>query len=224
MDLRRQNVEGHGPHRDDVGEGADALEKDAQFVRRGRSEEQRAVEIFQQTQVLALVEGVDVVDDRKRAAVEHVPERFARDQHRAADQKADLAAAQALEHRPPFAGRDAAVHLAHPEARAFEPLAEIGAVLTDEVARRRDQADVTAGAQRFADGDAQHDFGFARARRGFEQELELAAGEPAADRRDRILLIVGERELFAGLNELVGERDGLRILLDLIPNGARRAG
>jgi hypothetical protein len=116
------------------------------------------------------------------------------------------------------------VDLAHAESRTFEPFAEVRAILTHEIARRRDQANVPAGAQRFGDGDAQHHLGFAGARGRFEQKLEVAAGEAAADRRDCILLIVGERELLAGLDEFVGECDGLRVLLDLIPNGARRAG
>ncbi len=47
-------------------------------------------------------------------------------------------------------GRHAGVDLADLEAGTGEPVAEIRAVLAHEVARRRDQADVAAGAQRLA--------------------------------------------------------------------------
>ena len=116
------------------------------------------------------------------------------------------------------------MHFPYAETRALETLAKVRAILPHEIARGSDEADVSAGAQRFADGDAQHHFGFAGARRRLEQKLEIARGEACADRCDRVLLIVGERELLAWLDEFVGERNGLRILLDLVPNGARRAG
>ena len=108
--------------------------------------------------------------------------------------------------------------LADFESRAVEPLAEIRAILPHEIARRRDQADIAAGAQRFGDRDAHHDFRFTGAGWSFEQELELAAFESAGDRGDRHILVVGEGEGLAGLDELTGFGDRLGIGFDALPH------
>jgi hypothetical protein len=73
------------------------------------------------------------------------------------------------------AGRRAAVNLADPDPRPFEPLAEIRHVLANEVARRREDDDVTARLQNRVDGDAQHHFRLAGAGRRLEEKLEASA-------------------------------------------------
>ena len=164
----RLHVERHRLHRDEIRERADAFEEAAQLVGRRRGEQQRTIQIFEHAQMLAFVEGVHVVDDRERAAIEDLPKIVVGDEHRAAHDETQPAGTQAFEQLATLAGRDPAVNLADFEVGPVETLAEIRAVLADEIARRRDQADVAARSQRFGDGDAHHDFGLPRAGRSFE--------------------------------------------------------
>jgi hypothetical protein len=91
-------------------------------------------------------------------------------------------------------------------------------MLTNEVARGRDQAHVTFFFEDRVDRHAQHDLGLARTRRRFEQELEDVIVEPGADRIDRRALIGRERERLAGLNEFVCDGNRLRVAVDRRPN------
>jgi hypothetical protein len=110
------------------------------------------------------------------------------------------------------------VDLRYAQRRALQPFAEVGDVLAHEIARRGNQTHVAFFFEYRIDRHAQHDFGFARARGRFEQELENVVVEPGADGIDRLALIVGERKRFAGLDELVRYGDGLRVAVDGRPN------
>jgi hypothetical protein len=110
------------------------------------------------------------------------------------------------------------VYLGNAKRCAREPFAEILHVLPDEVTRGRDQANIAFFFDHGVDRDAQHDFGFARARRCLQQELEDVVVEARADRVDRYSLIVGEREGFTGLDEFVGDRDRLGVAVDRRPD------
>ena len=144
VDLRRNDVEGHLLHRNDVVHRADTGEERAHLAGRRAREDHRAIEIFEQPQMLALVEGVHVVDDQQRAAVDHVPQ---------CSLDSSIAEPQTTRIEPSamprvgFAalGRGTSRReLAHAQRRAGEPVLEVRDVLADEIARRRDQADVAA--------------------------------------------------------------------------------
>jgi hypothetical protein len=110
------------------------------------------------------------------------------------------------------------VDLRDAQRRPREPVAKICDVLTDEVARRRDQADVAFFFENRVDGHAQHDFGFARAGRRFEQKLEGIVVESGTDRIDRPFLVVRKRKGFTGLNEFVRDGDRLSVAIDGRPD------
>jgi len=92
-------------------------------------------------------------------------------------------------------------------------------VLTNQIAGRRQDHDVPAGRQDRVNRDPQHHFGFSGAGRRLEQKLEDAVVESGRDRVDRFALVVGELERFARLDQLVGERDALAVLIDGRPDG-----
>ena len=172
--------------------------------------------------MFAFVERVHVIDDRERAAIEHVPERFVRDHHRASDHEANLTRLQPVGHRAPLGGRDAAVHFTDAETRALEAVAEILAILAHEVARGSHETHVAAAAKRFGDRRAEHHFGLAGTGWRLEQKLELALGELRRNLADRACLVVGQREALAGLDQIVREGHDILVGLDAFPNRARR--
>jgi hypothetical protein len=110
------------------------------------------------------------------------------------------------------------VDLRHAQRRPGEPFVKIRDVLADQIASRRDQANVALLFEDGVDRHAQHDFGLARSRRRLEEKLEDIGVEPGADSVDRRALIVGEGKSFAGLDELVREGDRLRVAVDRRPN------
>ena len=198
---------------------ADALEKAPQLVRRGAREHHRAVEVVQQPQMFAFVEGVDVVDEQDVALVDDLPVPVDGEHHRRADDDVHRSVLDPRLDVTPLFGRRSAVNLADPDPRPFEPLAEIRHVLANEVARRRQDDDVTARLQNRVDGDAQHHFRLAGTGRRLEEKLEASAVEAGRDRLDRVTLIAGKLESLARLDELVGERDALAIFVDRRPHG-----
>jgi len=110
------------------------------------------------------------------------------------------------------------MHLRHAQRRSGEPFAKIRDVLTHQIPGWRDEADVALFFDHRVDGDAQHDFGFARSGRRLEQKLDDVVIEAGADRVDRRALILGQGERFAGRDQLVRERDGLRVAVDRRPD------
>jgi hypothetical protein len=104
------------------------------------------------------------------------------------------------------------------QGRAREPFGEIRDVLTNQVARRRDQADIAFLFEDRVDRDAQHDLGLPGSRRRLEQKFEEVVVETAADRVDRDALIVGEPERFAGLDEFVRKGNRLGVAVDRRPD------
>jgi hypothetical protein len=109
------------------------------------------------------------------------------------------------------------VHFADAEARLFETIAKVRAILAHEIARRRDETHVPAAADRFFDRDAEHHFGLTGAGRRFEQKLEFAIGELLRDLVDGFGLVFGQLEFLARLNEIVREGDGVFVLFDALP-------
>jgi len=91
-------------------------------------------------------------------------------------------------------------------------------VLADQVARRCEDHDVASGGQDRVDGDAQHHLRLARAGRRLEQKLEGAVVEAGGDGVDRFALVGGELEGFSRLDEFVGQRDALTVLIDRLPH------
>jgi len=91
-------------------------------------------------------------------------------------------------------------------------------VLAHQIARRRDQTDVTLLFEDRVDRDAQHHFGLARAGRRFEEKLENVVVKPGADRVDRDLLIGRQRERLTGLDEFVGLGNRLGVAVDRRPD------
>ncbi len=206
-------------------ERADAHQEAAQFVRRRRREEHRRIDVFEQAQMFAFVERVDVVDEDEVAGIDHVPVAVDRQQHRRTDDDAHAAVLQAFFRFAAIGRRGAAVDLPDADARAGETFGEVRDVLADQVARRREDDDVVVAGENRVDRDAQHDFGLARAGRRLQQELVLAFVERGVDFGDGRTLIVGQREAFTGLDQFVGGGDGLTVGVDLRPNvGVGRKG
>jgi len=175
--------------------------------------------------MFALVERVDVVDEHEIARIDHIPVAIDREQHRRADDDADAAVAQAFFRFTPVGRCGAAVDLTDAKARAGETLGEVRDVLTDQVARGRENHDVVVAGKNRVDRDAQHHFGLARTGRRLEQKFVFAVVEGGVDFGDGRALIVGQREPFAGLNQFVGGGDGLTVGVDLRPNvGVGRKG
>ena len=191
------------------------------FGRRGR-EEHRRVDVFEQAQMFALVERVDVVDEDEVRSVDHVPVAVDRQQHGRTDDDAHAAVAQPFFGLAAVGRRRSAVNLADAQARAFEPVGEIGDVLADQVAGRREDDDVAvAGAESY------------RLRRAASPRSSPSRSAPVSrnscfpSSRAALIsviggaLVVGEREAFSGLNQFVGGGDGLTVGVDVRPDVGR---
>ncbi len=110
------------------------------------------------------------------------------------------------------------MHLRHAQRCPGQPFAKVRDVLTHEIACRRDEADVGFFFDDRVDRDPQQHFGLARPGRCLEQELEGVGVESGGDGIDRRALIGGEGKRFAGLDELMGECDRLRVAVDRRPD------
>ena len=110
------------------------------------------------------------------------------------------------------------MNLPDTDARAGQAFGEVRDVLTDQIARGREDDHVVVAGQNRVDGHAQHDFGLTGAGRRLQQEFVFALVERGIDFGDGRTLIVGQREAFTRLDQFVGGGDGLTVGVDLRPD------
>jgi len=117
-----------------------------------------------------------------------------------------------------FARRNAGVHLHGVQAGALEAVEEVLVLLAGQVSGGSQHHRVPARVHGPLDGHAQADLGLARAGGGLDQQALDAVAQARGDLVDGILLVAGQREDVAGLDQFALLGHALNVLLDPLPD------